>query len=377
MNGESENKKIGLLLTSPSWGGLEMNVLKLANLLYTKRYDLSFFLIKNSRIAKELSQTSIKTYYIQPHHKYFDVFGAFKFSDLLKKLSIRNLLTFDNRDLDFVFYVKVFFRYRINVIYQQHMQIGVPKKDMLHTLRYSAINYWLTPLELLKKEIERQTRFNLSKVKVVPLGTDIQKFISNKYTKFEARERLGIHSTSFIIGIIGRIDPKKGQLFLIKAIHNLRKSFPQLELLIVGEPTHQDIMCEIYLKEINAYISQHNIAESIYLRDFTKDVSLFYNAIDLFVLASENETYGMVTIESLLSGVPVVATNSAGTPELLNYGEFGHLYSPFNMNEFCAAVSDVMDNFDRTVLMAKKGKLEAIKRYSQDLECASLQELIV
>lgn len=376
MVAESEQKKIGFVLTSSSWGGLEMNVLKLAKLLVAKDYNLNIFLIKNSRIAQEISQTNINVHYIEPHLKYFDIQRAFKFSRLLRNLSIKNLIAFDNRDLDFIFFAKLFFRHKINVIYQQHMQIGIKKKDVFHTIRYSAINYWLTPLELLKKEIERQTRFNLTKVKVVPLGTDIQKFITNKYSKNEAREKLDIKNSSFIIGIIGRIDPKKGQLFLVKAIRKLRDQFPQVELLIVGEPTYKDQMSVTYLKQIEDYIILHQLSDYIHMRGFTNDVNLFYNAIDLFALASENETYGMVTIESLLSGVPVVATNSAGTPELLNYGEFGHLYKPFDLDAFCIAVAEIIINTERTALMAKMGKQEAIKKYSQELECARIQELI-
>ena len=205
MSQEAESKKIGLFLTSSSWGGLEMNVLKLAKLLLAKGYIINFFLVKDTRIANEISNTLINTYYIAPHMKYFDIRGAFKFNRLLRKLSVHNLIAFDNRDLDFVFFVKLFNRKRINVIYQQHMQIGISKKDILHTLRFSAINYWLTPLELLKKEIERLTRFNPDKVKVVPLGTDIQKFISSKYTKSEARDKFGLNKSSFIVGNIGRI----------------------------------------------------------------------------------------------------------------------------------------------------------------------------
>ena len=131
------------------------------------------------------------------------------------------------------------------------------------------------------------------------------------------------------------------------------------------------------MEEIKEYISIHKLYDNIHILGYTLDVNLFYDAIDLFALASEDETYGMVTIESMLAGVPIIATNSAGTPELLNYGEFGHLYSPLDIDEFCKIVSEIMTNFESTVIMANKGKLEAIKKYSQDVECDRIQELIV
>ncbi len=377
MSQNSENKNIGLILTTSGWGGLEMNVIKLSKLLYAKGYNVYFFLLKNTKVDQEISKTQINIYYLLPHMKYFAIFGAYKFSRILKKLSIYNLIAFDNKDLDFVFFTKLFIGYKINLIYQQHMQIGIQKKDLIHTLRFSAINYWITPLELLKNEIVKQTRFNLDKVKVVPLGTDIHKFVKKKYTKSDAREKLGLKNSSYIIGIIGRIDPKKGQLFLIQAINQLRSVYPQVELLIIGEPTINNPDGNRYYKQIKQYISDNDLSNYIHLRGFTMDVNLFYNAIDLFALASENETYGMVTIESMLSGVPIIATNSAGTPELLNYGEFGHLYTPFDIEAFCANVIDIIANIENTIKMAAKGRVEAMKKYSQENECASILELIV
>ena len=369
-------KKVGFIITSPSWGGLEINVLKLARLLVERHWEVLLFLIKGSMIALEANMVFKQIYYIEKHKKYFDIPEALKFSRLLKKHEINTLLAFDNRDLDFVYFTKLFCPNRLNVIYQQQMQIGVNKKDFIHTLRFSAIDHWIAPLELLKNEVINKTKLNPDKIKVIPLSTDVNKFVHPLYTKTEARNKLQLKHSAFIIGIIGRIDPKKGQLFLIKAVHLLREKNQNIELLIVGEPTVGEVESKRYMAELKKYVSQHQLSEFIQFRHFTKDVSLFYNAIDLFVLASEGETFGMVTIEAMLSGVPIIATNTVGTPEILNNGELGHLYKPNDIAGFCDSIKSVLSNPNKAKEMAKNAQKKAIEEYSQDTECKRIEELL-
>lgn len=370
------NNQIGLIMTSKSWGGLEMNVFKLARLLEERNWEVHFFVLKESRIALEAANTIKHIHYIGQHKKYFDISGAIKFCRQLRNEKIDQILVFHNYDLDFIFLTKLFSLYQLKVIYQQHMQIGVKKKDLVHALRYSAIDFWLSPLNMLKEEVIEKTPLNPDKIRVIPLGTDISKFIPRKYTKAEARDKLELSHSVFIMGIIGRIDPLKGQLFLIQSIHQLRQKHPELELLIVGEPSVGEIKSTEYLAELKEYVNHHDLKEVIHFRNFTKDVSLFYNAVDLFALASIGETYGMVTIESMLSGVPVIATNSAGTKEILDYGKLGHLYIPNDLDDFCQQVDLIFSDLVHTNEMASKAQRIAREKYSQDTECSSIEELI-
>jgi len=296
---------------------------------------------------------------------------------MLKHDGIDILFAFDNRDLDMVFLTKKMLRGRLKVIYQQQMQIGVNKKDMLHTMRFSAIDHWISPLELLKKEVIAKTKFKPEKITVIPLCTETEKFITPKYSKQEAREKLNLNVSDYFIGIIGRIDPQKGQLFLVKALHALQQKGVSTKLVIVGEPTVNDPNSKSYFAEINKYIDEHGLSETIHLRNFTNDVSVFYNAVDIFALASEGETFGMVTVEAMLSGLPIVATNTAGTPEILNYGELGLLYTPNHIDEFGQKIEQLLQHKDKALEMASKARETAKIKYSHITECEKIEKLIV
>ncbi len=369
-------KQIGFFITSKGWGGLEMNTLKLADWLLQRAYDINIFTIESSRFYKEAKAFPVCLHKIAPPGKHFDFINAYKISKLLKSLKIDILFVFDNRDIPIVSTIKSSFYKRLKVIYQQHMQIGVNKKDLLHTLRYSAIDYWLSPSKYLAKEVATKTRFPESKIRIIPLGVEVDKFITPKYSKEQARKQLNISENSLLIGVIGRISAKKGQYFLVKAILELLKKNIKAELLIFGSPTINDPEDIKNLKEIKNFIELQNIGDKIHFREYSKDIALFYNAIDIFVLASEGETYGMVTIEAMLSGVPVIATNSVGSPEMLNYGELGMLYTYNDFDSFCEKVINLLNNKEKAKEIAEKARNFAADKFSHIKECNQIEDLI-
>jgi D-inositol-3-phosphate glycosyltransferase len=368
-------EKIAFIVSSSGWGGLEMNILNLAGWLKKRDWNIILYAQNNTIIAQKALYLDIPVVHVN-HTKYLDFKNAYAFSKLLKKEEIKTLMVFDNRDLDFTFLTKLFFRRNIKVIYQQHMQIGVNKRDLLHTLRYSAIDYWISPLKKLKHEVMERTRFNPEKIKVIPLGVDVEKFYPPRYSRTEAREKLGIATRRPMLGILGRIDPKKGQLFAIKAVQQLIRTGVEVDLLIMGMPTVNDPETQVYFQEMLQYIQQYNLADRIRIMNFTEDVHSFYQAIDIFVLASESETYGMVTIEAMLSGKPVIATNSGGTAEILKNGKLGLLYTHNDANDFCTKVNWIIDNSDASEALIKKGKHVALKKFSHHSECYLLEKLL-
>jgi D-inositol-3-phosphate glycosyltransferase len=368
--------KIGFIICSTGWGGLEINVLRLIKWLNERNLDITLFVTKDTKLYTAAQESLLNTVVINNHKKYFDFKEAYRFSRELKQHSIDTLFVCDNRDLDLAFLSKKMLRKKLKIVYHQQMQIGVGKKDIIHTMRFSSIDHWISPLELLKKEVLEKTRVKAEKIAVIPLCIEIEKFITPKYTKAEARGKLALAESDFIVGIIGRIDPLKGQLFLVKAIQKLNQKNVNIKLLIVGEPTVNDSNSKKYFVDMQQYIEAQQLSEIVQIRSFTNDVSVFYNAVDVFALASEGETFGMVTIEAMLSQLPIIATNSGGTPEILNYGELGLLYAPQNTDEFCEKLQWMKQNQDKCLEMSVKARETAKSKYSHLRECELIEKLI-
>lgn len=369
-------KKIAFLITSTGWGGLEMNTLKLARLLSEKGYQITLITQENSSIYTQGKDIFASHLLLQKKRKYFDFAAAKKISHTLKTSGIKTIFVFDNKDLDVVAWTKKIFFKQLFVLYQQHMQIGINKKDIFHTFRFNAIDIWISPLEYLKKEVALRTKFPEEKIRVVPLCLDTTQFTTKKYSQSEALSKLNIHPKVPLVGIIGRIAEKKGQLFLVEALLNLKSKGIAIELLIFGSPTVNDPECQNYYNRILETVKQHQLEAVVHLVPYQKDVALFYNAIDVFVLASHSETYGMVTIEAMLSGLPILATHAGGTSEILDYGKCGLLYEYENQKDFCEKLIGLLRNKNEASEMADRAFKTASQKYKQEIEVNGIDEII-
>lgn len=370
-------QKIAFFITSTGWGGLEMNTLKLVEWLSIRKWQIELFTTKNSKTYEGAVKNGFTIHALDRPKKYFDFKTAKKLASLLKEKEIKTICVFDNRDIDVIAIAKRFYYKELKIIYQQHMQIGVNKKDLIHTLRYRSIDYWLTPLNCLKDEVIQKTHFPLERIKVIPLGVEIEKFITRKYSKEEARKKLNITTDKTLIGIIGRISPKKGQDLLIHGLLELKQKNIEAEVLIFGSPTIDDPVCQQYDKEIKNFTQSNQLDKLVHFKEHSDDIHLFYNAIDIFVLASEGETYGMVTIEAMLSDIPVIATKSSGTPEILNFGELGLLFKHNDIPGFVECVEWILNNPDAARTMAAKAQTTAINKFSHLAEIEQIEKVFM
>lgn len=369
------NKKIGFLICSTGFGGLEMNVVRLCGWMAERKWDTTLFTYEGTRVAKEAEEAQLNVSYIPKHRKHFDFFKAASFASVLKENSIEYLITSDNKNLDFIFCTKKFYS-KLKVIYQQQMQIGVNKKDLLHNMRFNAIDCWVSPLEWLKQEVQEKTNFPSEKVKVIPLNTDTTKFLRRVYQADEAKTFWGIETNKTTLGIMGRLDEKKGQLTAVKAVHQLIQDGNDVQLLFVGEATINSSKSIEYLNTVENYIKENQLQNNIFIKPFTKDVKKFYDAIDIFIMASYGETFGMVTIEALLSGLPIIGTNSGGTPEILNFGEYGALFEVNNETDLANKISNMLLNPITYKEKAKKGQETALTKYSHNTMCEAFKTII-
>ncbi len=368
-------KKVGFICTSKSSGGLEMLMSNICLWLQQRGNDCIFICSKNSYISCFNKKNSIRSFELEKSRKLFDFKTARVVKEIIKEENISTIISGDNKDLNLCYIVKKMTGQELNHIFIQNMQIGIKKKDLYHTLIYNKIDYWVSPLEWLRNQVLELTNLKPEKIIVIPHGFDARKFSEEKISKIEARKSFGLKQDGFYLGILGRIDIKKGQEFLINAVNILNNQKRQnVNLVIAGEPTEGE--GSDYFKYLKNLAEEFKIEDNVKFAGFIENTSGFYRALDVFVMASESETYGLVTLEAMASGVPVIGTNRGGTKEILNSGEFGYLYEPDNMRQFCEIIEKIKNencNLEDIILKAKE---ISISKYSKDKQCELLEKLI-
>jgi D-inositol-3-phosphate glycosyltransferase len=313
---------LSIICSSPGYGGLEMNTLKLAKLLTEKGWKTRLLVNDKSRMAAEgkaqgLTITTLKK------------LGASKPNAFVIKKWMQDnpadiLFTPYNKDIAALSFYKLLFNRRIKLVYQQHMKVGMPKRDLIHTLRYRSLDLWISPLGYLKDETLQNTRMKAEKIITIPLGIEPKRF-AIPLGQEAARLQLGLPQHAFIIGVLGRIDPKKGQDFLIRSMPAVAQKLPSAQLLIMGDVTPYE--GDSYLQSLHRLTEKLGLKNRVIFMPGKQEVIPFYKALDVFAMPSHGETYGMVTLEAMASGTPVVGVNREGTKELLQSGMLGWLHN--------------------------------------------------
>ncbi len=157
------------------------------------------------------------------------------------------------------------------------------------------------------------------KIRVVPCGVNLERF--RVMDRAQARHRLGLNSDRIIL-FVGRIDPLKGADNLIKALPHL-SHIPKLRLMIVGGGEHSQREIE-HLRKLALNLDVRNSVDFLGLIKHG-DLPYFYNAADACVVPSYYESFGLVALESLACGTPVVATDVGNHKNLIREGDTGYV----------------------------------------------------
>jgi glycosyltransferase involved in cell wall biosynthesis len=147
------------------------------------------------------------------------------------------------------------------------------------------------------------------------------------------RAKLGLPSDGPLIGMTGRLQRWKGIHVFIDAIARVRASRPDVRAVIVGgahetEPQHG--------AELRAQVHALGLDQAVTFAGFQSNVAEWMQAMDIFVHASDREPFGIVVVEAMALGKPVVAGADGGPAEIITDGENG-LLAPFGDTESLAS----------------------------------------
>lgn len=175
------------------------------------------------------------------------------------------------------------------------------------------------------------------------------------YNAVEEKQDTGslLHD-GFKVGMAGRINRWKGQKLFVDAAQIVHEKYSDVEFDIAGDVyAGEDEIRE----ELVKYIEDKNLSETVKLLGQVKDMASFYRGIDLFVLPSiQPEPFGLVVIEAMEYGLPVIATNHGGPTEILSEGEDGFLVDFKSANQMAERIIELMVDDNKRKLFGVKGR---------------------
>lgn len=318
---------IGFLSSSTGWGGLERNLLRYATWMRETGHAAVGFVVAGTPLAAHAEDAVDEVVCFARQTRYLPLLAAARMGRELRKRKVEVLWVRDPRDLAFAGLAAQ--RAGIPLIFQQGMQIARPKHQPWHRARYSRVTRWVAPSQTMAEQALAHTPLRPDQVSVIPLALDPSWFAPRDH---RARERWEWPDKARVVGLFGRLDPLKGQAELLHALAEL----PGWHGWFIGEPTPN--APGDHRAELEQLAQELGIADRVRFDPPTSELRSAYDAVDAFAMCSASETFGMVTLEALSRGVPVIGTNSGGTPELLKNQPGTTLYAPGDVSALVAAL---------------------------------------
>jgi glycosyltransferase involved in cell wall biosynthesis len=361
-------KKIALVCFSNARGGLELSTIRIAKAMGKKSVSIVVVVPKSSPLEQRAKEANLHVITITPRWKYGDLSAALHLARELKDRQIELVLLMQSKDIHLAAIASVIWPH-VKLVFYQQMNSRYNKRDFIHSWLYSKLSLWISLTQSMKEDVLSYTRVPRDKVKVVPLGTDLQQFNPSHYNKNEARSFFGLPHKGNTIGVLGRLDKLKGQHILLRAVPEVLKQHPNVIFLIAGDETEGEHGYKEYLLKLCRTL---DIERYVKYLPFTDDVPRLMAALDVFVLPSFSETFGLVVVEAMAMQRPIIATNAGGLPEIITNGKTGLLINPHDATAVAWAIHRVLSD---SVLRSSLGHLareEALKRYDFDICVDSL-----
>lgn len=371
-----KTKNIAILCNSQSWGGLEMNVSRLATWLSEAGHQVLFLAPENSSAyQKAIKISKLRVIPFESGFKYGNVLAAQKLKKILKQNQTLNILSSHSNDVNLMVLTKLFSGNRLNIAYFQQMNLGVDKRDFFHTFFYKRLSHWIAPLPNIAEVTLQRTKVRESQIRIIPLCIEVKKFSKVIDKKEESRSFFNLSKEAKIIGTIGRIDKQKGQEYLIKAVHQLREEGFDWEILFIGDETKGEE--GQYLPFLENLVKELEMEEFVNFRSFTDQTELAFAALDIFAMTSYNETFGMVTIEAMASKLPVVGSDRGGTVHLVEHDKTGLLFESQSVEDLTQQLRVLFQNPQKVQEMGQEGHKAAQLKYSHLTEVKEMEKLMI
>ena len=184
--------------------------------------------------------------------------------------------------------------------------------NRMHRIFLRDVKYVIAPSNAVAASLRSQDIFPVEKIVTIRYGLDIDRFPA----------RVPAHREVICIGSVGNLDPVKGFDVLIRAAAIVAKQNKDVKFQIVGEDRSREGHNE---KEVRDLICSLNLDDTVELLGWSDNIANLLAGFDIFVSASRSESFGFVIAEAMLSGIPVIATETEGAKEIIPDPSLGRL----------------------------------------------------
>lgn len=322
----------------PNYADKEKNIFRYKSVRFN--YGGYFYVMPIPFLSSGIEQTvaSLNLDIIHSHQPYSLGDEALKFS---RKFNIPLVFTHHIKYEDYFHYIPI-----------------IPKSISQKYIRKITTNYSnkcdvvIAPSTAIKKLlIDHQVK---SPISIIPSGIDIDNFTKDAGQREKIREKYQIKNGDVTLITACRLTEEKNVKFLVESFNKIKKSCPNAKFIIVGDGAVK--------KDLEKMVKDFRIEGDVIFTGLVnkEEIISLYQASDVFVFASLTETQGLVAVEAMAAGNPVVAIKASGIEDMVQSRENGILTGN-SIDEFTGAVTKVINNKELRERLSSQARVSSGK----------------
>lgn len=352
------------LCLSDGHGGLELYVAHLSALLRERGRDCHAMVAPGTLLAQRLDERGVPARRFSVWFRKLPLLGAMRLARYFERERIDVVHIHWSRDLPLAALAKRLSRRRVRLVHSRHMHITRGKHDPYHRFIYGAVDCYVALSKAMQDDARRYLPLRPQALELVYLGVPAP---DPGTVNPEPRT-----SGPLRIGQFSRIERAKGQHLVLEAVNILRGRGLDVRARIIGYA-----MDPAYLASLREEVERCGLREMIEFSDFVPSPQRMMPEFDVIVLASERETFGLVLVEAMRSGVAVIGTNAGGVPEIIEHGESGLLFDPGSAASLAERLQFLVEHPEEREKLAAAGRERADRMFSEEAHIARIEPLLI
>jgi len=353
------------LCLSPDLGGLELYMLRAARYLGEKESCVAV-INEEGKLKGQFDKESLPYTVLKRQNMLLLWSSARQFAHFIDQEEIDLIHVHWTKDLPIAVMAKILSKRKPAIVQTRHMRMTRFKEDMYHRFLYKNIDLIIAITQQVQKQLKKFIPNDIRpKVELLYSGAEIPTQLGIE-EKRSQRRRWGL-GDAFTVGIVGRIEKTKGQHLVLGAVKQLSDEGVDAKALIVGHAMDEGYFTQ--LKEQYASVGVFT--------GFTKEAQSMMQLCDVVVLATDNETFGLVLVEAMMSGVCVVASDSGGPLEIIDDGITGLLFKTSNQNDLADILGVLAHHPHRRIVFSTAAKHKAMESFEAKKQFEQLRIKLV
>lgn len=226
-----------------------------------------------------------------------------------------------------------------------------PRHPLIHRWKYSLTAHGVIALSQAVRQVLIEAGVPAAHIEVIEPGIEMPDQLPSAEARAKARLRRGLSNDEFVIGHVAAFTHEKGQDVALEAAIQLASELPRARMLLAGDGPERSQPAMIALADRASGIAQ--------LPGFVDDLDEFYAALDLYIMPSRSEAWGLTALQAMASGLALIASNVGGLAEVVEHGRSGWLIPAESPQALARAIIEAASDPARLADFGRNARLRA------------------